>query len=282
MVVTGGGSGIGAELARACAAAGAHVVVNDVDPGSARAVADEVGGTAAPGDVTDPQLVTRLVDGTWAGHGRLDVFFANAGVAPPGSVDAPAEVWRTAWDVNVMSHVVAAQALLPRWLEAGRGHLVTTVSAAGLLTLLGKAAYAVTKHAALAFSEWLRATYAHRGVVVQAVCPQGVLTPMLASADGTSSALLTTGALSPQEVARATLDALPSGRFLVLPHPEVSRWYATRAADPDRWLAGMNRLQQEVEGRRAGSRFADGPNADGSDADGQAGPGDVVAPAPAG
>jgi NAD(P)-dependent dehydrogenase (short-subunit alcohol dehydrogenase family) len=105
----------------------------------------------------------------------------------------------------------------------------------------------VTKHAALGFAEWLRASYAHRGVTVQALCPQGVRTPMLAGADRTSSALLDRTALTPEQVADCVREALTGDRFLVLPHPEVADWYARRAADPDRWLRAMNRTQQDVE-----------------------------------
>ena len=179
VVVTGGGSGIGAALARRFAAEGAQVVVNDLDAAAAKAVADEIGGHSAPGDAADADAVAELVEQTWHQLGGLDLFCANAGVAPVGTESAPGPAWDLAWRVNVLSHVHAARALMPRWLADGQGRFLATVSAAGLLTMLGSAPYAVSKHAALSFAEWLRATYQHRGITVQALCPQGVRTPML-------------------------------------------------------------------------------------------------------
>ncbi|XTZ18907.1 SDR family NAD(P)-dependent oxidoreductase [Micromonospora echinospora] len=252
VVVTGAGSGIGAALATRFAAAGARVVVNDVDAPAARAVAARIGAHAHPADVADPAGVTALVDAARDRFGAVDLFCANAGVASGGGPDASDETWARAWRVNVMSHVYAARALLPHWLAAGRGRMLVTASAAGLLTLLGNAPYSVTKHAAVGFAEWLRASYAHRGVTVQALCPQGVRTPMLADADGLSAALLDDTAVTPEQVADCVVEALADDRFLVLPHPQVAGWYARRAEDPDRWLRAMNRTQRDAERGRHG------------------------------
>ncbi|WP_442932479.1 SDR family NAD(P)-dependent oxidoreductase [Micromonospora sp. NBC_01699] len=243
VVVTGAGSGIGAALATRFAAAGARVVVNDLDATAARTVADRIGGHAAPGDAADPAEVARLVEIAYGRLGRIDLFCANAGVAPGGGVDADPDAWDSAWRVNVLAHVHAARALLPYWLAAGRGRLVVTASAAGLLTLLGNAPYSVSKHAALGFAEWLRATYAHRGITVQALCPQGVRTPMLAGGDGQLDA----DALDPAQVADCVVAALDGDGFLILPHPEVATFYTRRATDPDRWLRAMNRVQQGLD-----------------------------------
>ncbi|MEU0554973.1 SDR family oxidoreductase [Dactylosporangium sp. NPDC006015] len=247
VVITGGGSGIGAALARRLAGLGAQIVVNDLDAGAARRVAYEIDGLAFSGDVADPDEVDRLVDFAWDKLGALDLFCANAGVAPGGDATAPDAAWQQAWQVNVMAHVYASRALLPRWLAKGRGRLLATVSAAGMLTLLGKAPYAVTKHAAFAYAEWLRVTYAHRGIVVQALCPQGVKTPMLARGEGPSRGLLDRSALTPEQVADRVVEGLAGEEFLILPHPEVATYYARRAEDPDRWLNGMNRLQQKID-----------------------------------
>ena len=247
VVVTGAGSGIGAALARRFADAGAHVVVNDLDPDATAAIAAEIGGLAAPGDAANRGGVAALVDTATSHYGPIDLFCANAGVAVPGSEAAPLDGWDLAWQVNVMSHVHAAGALLPAWLARGSGRLMTTVSAAGLLTMLGSAPYSVTKHAALAFSEWLRATYSHRGVVVQALCPQGVRTPLFESSGRLGETVMGAGALRPERVADIAFEALHGDRFLILPHPEVADYAVRRATDPDRWLGGMNRLQQELE-----------------------------------
>ncbi|MFI5932921.1 SDR family oxidoreductase [Actinoplanes sp. NPDC051494] len=248
VVVTGAGGGIGAALARRFAADGARVVVNDLDAAAARAVADEIGGLAVPGDAGNEADVQRLVDTTFTELGGCDLFCANAGILSTGGPDADDAVWNQAWQVNVMSHVYVARALLPRWLDGDGGRLLFTVSAAGLLTLLGSAPYSVTKHAALGFAEWLRATYAHRGITVQALCPQGVNTAMLAN-DGQSAskALLAAGALEPEAVAEVVSQALKGDSFLILPHPEVGEYYLRRAAETDRWLGGMNKIQRSAE-----------------------------------
>jgi len=243
VVVTGGGAGIGAALARALAGAGARVVVNDLDPDAAAAVAAAVGGFAAPGDASTVEGVAGLVASAQARLGAIDLYCANAGVATAGGPDAAEADWDLAWQVNVMAHVRAARALLPDWLARGRGHFLATVSAAGLLTMLGAAPYAVTKHGALAFAEWLSATYGGRGITVQALCPQGVRTAMLAGTGRGGALLLAPGALEPDEVAAAAVRAVTTGGFLILPHAEVAGYYATRATQPDRWLAGMRKLQ---------------------------------------
>jgi NAD(P)-dependent dehydrogenase (short-subunit alcohol dehydrogenase family) len=245
-VVTGGGSGIGAALATALAAQGAKVVVNDLDPGRAVAVAASVGGWAVPGDATSDQGAADLVAAARDRLGEIDLFCANAGVATAGGPQAPDQVWDAAWQVNVMGHVHAARHLLPQWLERGRGHFLATVSAAGLLTMPGSAPYSVTKHAALACAEWMAITYADRGVVVQALCPQGVRTPMLAATGVAGAIMLEQGAISAEEVAQCVLAGLGGARFLILPHPEVAGFYAGRAADPDAWQAGMRKLQAKL------------------------------------
>ncbi|MBE1489843.1 SDR family NAD(P)-dependent oxidoreductase [Plantactinospora soyae] len=247
VVVTGAGAGIGAALATRFAADGARVVVNDLDADAARTVAARIDGLAFPADVADPAGMAELVRFARDRFGRIDLFCGNAGVIGGGGAEASDETWERTWAVNVMSHVHAARELLPDWLAAGRGRLLVTASAAGLLTLLGNAPYSVSKHAALAFAEWLRASYAHRGIVVQALCPQGVRTDMLARGEGPGAALLAQSAVSPEQVADQVVAALADDRFLVLPHPEVATYYTRRAGDPDRWLHAMNRAQQDLE-----------------------------------
>jgi NAD(P)-dependent dehydrogenase (short-subunit alcohol dehydrogenase family) len=251
VVVTGAGGGIGAALARRFAADGARVVVNDLDGAAAAAVAAEIGGRAVPGDVANETDVQRLVDAAWDELGGIDLFCSNAGVLSAGGEEVADRIWERDYAVNVLSHVHVARALLPRWVDRDGGRLVVTVSAAGLLTLLGSAPYSVTKHAALAFAEWLRITYQHRGLTVQALCPQGVRTDMLLRGQdrgSASSELLSAGALEADQVAAIVAEALTSGKFLILPHPEVAEYYERRATDPDRWLAGMNKLQQTFDG----------------------------------
>jgi NAD(P)-dependent dehydrogenase (short-subunit alcohol dehydrogenase family) len=242
VVVTGAGGGIGAALARRFAAEGARVVVNDLDAAKVKAVADEIGGIAVVGDAS--AIVAEARD---ALDGTVDVYCANAGVASGGSEAADESVWALAWDVNVMAHVRAAHALLPDWLERGSGRFVSTVSAAGLLTMIGAAPYSVTKHGAYAFAEWLSLTYRHRGVKVHAICPQGVRTDMLEATGSAGDLVLQPTAIEPEAVADALMKGIEEDRFLVLPHPEVAGYFQARAADPDRWMTNMNHLQQKWE-----------------------------------
>ncbi len=242
VVVTGAGGGIGAALARRFAAEGARVVVNDLDGDRAKAVAGEIGGIAVPGDAS-----AIIGEAQEALGGTVDVYCANAGLASGGTEAADETVWALAWDVNVMAHVRAAHELLPAWLERGSGRFVSTVSAAGLLTMIGAAPYSVTKHGAYAFAEWLSLTYRHRGIKVHAICPQGVRTDMLTAAGSAGDLVLTPTAIEPEDVADALFEGIDKDRFLILPHPEVAGFYEARAADPERWLTNMNHIQQKWE-----------------------------------
>ena len=247
VVVTGAGAGIGRALARGLAAAGARVVVNDLDAGAAAAVAGEIGGYAVPGDAATEEGVHALIAAARGHLGEIDIYCSNAGIAAGAGPDTPDPVWQQAWEVNVLAHVRASRELLPAWLERGRGCFVVTASAAGLLTMLGSATYSVTKHAAESYAEWLAATYRHRGLVVHCICPQGVRTNMLAQSGGAGKVVLQDAAIEPEQVADALLAGLASGEFLILPHPEVRGYYQMRAGDTDKWLRGMNRMQQRIE-----------------------------------
>jgi NAD(P)-dependent dehydrogenase (short-subunit alcohol dehydrogenase family) len=248
-VVTGGASGIGRALAQRFAAEGARgVVVADLDGGGAERVAAEIGeaALACECDVADPGHADKLIGAAESAFGPVDLFCANAGVALGADFGSPAE-WELAFGVNIHAHISAAERLLPGWLERGSGYFLATASAAGLLTQIGSAPYAVTKHAAVAFAEWLSVTYGDRGVGVSCLCPMGVNTAMTA---GDNVALRTVAAagemLEPEAVAGTVIEALREERFLVLPHPEVLEFFRRKGADYDRWLAGMRRLQARV------------------------------------
>jgi NAD(P)-dependent dehydrogenase (short-subunit alcohol dehydrogenase family) len=247
IVVTGAGSGIGAALARRFAACGARVVVNDIDAAAAAAVAASCGGIAVPGDAASAGGVAALLAGAREALGEIDIYCANAGIVRTGGPEAPDADWDASWEVNVMAHVRAARLLIGPWLERGSGHLICTVSAAGLLTMPGTAPYSVTKHAALSFAEWMAVTYAHRGLTVQAICPLGVRTGMLDGTDAAAEAVLGDTVIQPEAVADAVLAGIADGRFLILPHPEVAQMYAGRATETDRWLRGMSKLQRRME-----------------------------------
>ncbi|WP_340540589.1 SDR family oxidoreductase [Nocardioides sp. GXZ039] len=249
-VVTGGAGGIGRALASRLVAEGARVVVNDVDADRLAATAEEIGAIAVPGDASSAEGVETLIATATHALGRIDLYFANAGIdrTTPDPLQLPDAEWERMIDVNVMAHIRAARTLVPSWVEDGRGgRFVVTASAAGLLTMIGAAAYSTTKHAAVGFAEWLSVTYGDRGVVVQAICPQGVQTAMLDQAGPLKDLLSHDDALDPTAVADAWISSLDDDRFLVLPHPEVGGYYRTRAADTDQWIAGMRRLQAKVD-----------------------------------
>jgi len=247
VVITGGGSGIGAAMARRFAKEGAaHVVVSDRDAAAAQAVAQEIGGHAVTADAAHGHQTRKLIDWTESHCGPIDLFCANAGVTARGGVELPDEQWQRLWQVNVLAHVHAARALVPRMLARGRGHLLFTASAAGLLSQFD-APYAVTKHAAVAFAEWLSITHGEQGLGVSCLCPQGVDTPMLQNEDGTRRELMSHGLLSAEAVADAVVHGLAGGDFFILPHPEVADYMRRRADDHPRWLRSMQRLHAQAK-----------------------------------
>jgi len=248
VVVTGGASGIGRALAQRFADEGARgVVVADLDGEGAQAVAEEIGGLGVACDVANEQQVGDLIVQAQDAYGPIDLFCANAGVAVGTDEQAPDAEWDLAFAVNVRAHVYAARALVPAWLERGEGYFLATASAAGLLTQIGSAPYAVTKHAAVAFAEWLSITYGDRGIRVSCLCPMGVRTPMTEGDDLATAIVATAGdMLDPEDVAATVVDGLRTERFLILPHPEVLTFLRRKTDDHERWLAGMRRLQARV------------------------------------
>jgi NAD(P)-dependent dehydrogenase (short-subunit alcohol dehydrogenase family) len=246
-VVTGGASGIGRALAERFVREGAEAVVIADRSAAVTAAASQLGARGEIVDVAVEADVVRLVNDTIAAHGRIDLFCSNAGISVGGPLESTSDAeWDHIWHVNVMSHIIAARAVLPHMLAAGRGYLLNTASAAGLLSQIGGAPYAVTKHAAVAFAEWLAITYGDRGIRVSCLCPQGVRTPMLEQASARSLALLGDKALDPTVVADAVIEGLADERFLILPHPEVAEYFRRKATDYDRWLRGMRRLQAQL------------------------------------
>ena len=246
-VVTGGGNGIGAALCRRFAAEGARgVVVADYDGAAAAAVAREIDGLAVTVDVGREADVVRLVDESTRNFGQIDLFFSNAGIATGGGVEATNAAWQQIWDVNLMAHVYAARAVLPAMLARGVGYLVSTASAAGLLTSIGSAPYAVTKHAAVALAEWLSITHGP-AIKVSCLCPQGVFTNMLMRDDaGPALLALRPEAITVEQVADAVIEGIAAEQFLILPHKVVAKYMLNKSQDYDRWLSGMRKLQAKI------------------------------------
>jgi NAD(P)-dependent dehydrogenase (short-subunit alcohol dehydrogenase family) len=250
VVVTGAGSGIGRACARRFASEGARVVVADLNLEPVEAVAQEIGGLAVQTDVGHESAIKDLIARARDREGPIDLFFSNAGVpGPPGGPEAPDDELEATWEVNVMAHVWAARELVPEMVKRGEGYLLSTASAAGLLTQVSALAYSITKHAAVALAEWLSITYGDAGIKVSCLCPQAVRTPMLELAleDPIGAApLLAGGLIEPDDVAAAVVEGVRDERFLILPHADVAHHLALKGAEPERWLRGMRRLVREA------------------------------------
>jgi NAD(P)-dependent dehydrogenase (short-subunit alcohol dehydrogenase family) len=267
-VVTGAASGAGRAIALGLAARGAGaVVVSDIDGEGAAAVAAEIERTgrralAVRADVSREHDVTDLVTAAEAAFGPVSLFFSNAGLIVGGGPEVADEAWSRIWAVNVHSHIYVARAVLPGMLARGEGYLVITASAAGLLTQLGSAPYAVTKHAAVALAEWLSISYGDQGIRVSCLCPQAFTSnllstsvrelggaPLAGSTSGGSAQAAVDGVLTAEQVAECALDAIGTEQFLILPHPEVATYEQRRADDRERWLRGMRRMQARLAGQ---------------------------------
>jgi len=262
-VVTGGGHGIGQALCRRLARDDIKVAVADLDENAAQIVAEEIDGFAIKVDVGSEQSMTHMIDTVEKTVGPIDIFFSNAGVvfgdgksgsASADGVLAPVDDrWEVSWRVNVMAHVYAARVLVPRMIGRGGGYLVSTVSAAGLLSSIGDAAYSVTKHAAVGFAEALAIRHGDEGIKVSMICPQAVATRMLDLAVGTGAdenvfgGADLDGIMTPEQVADCVVEGVASGHFLIVPHPEVLGYFQKKAADYDRWIGGMRRFRRRLQ-----------------------------------
>lgn len=260
-IVTGGSGGIGSALAQRLLEHGASVVVTDLDAERVKATVaslEVVGGARVVGLAADCSVesqVRGLIDLAENRFGPVDLYAANAGVGLGQGLESSEADWETSIDVNVLAHVRAARLLTPGWLRRGRGYFLSTASAAGLLTQLGSPTYSVTKHAAVAFAEWMSVTYGSRGIAVGCLCPMGVNTAMLnggAESDdetarmGAKAVTEAGGVLEPLEVADIVIKAIGTEQFLILPHPEVLEFYRRKGSDYDRWIAGMRRYQDTL------------------------------------
>ncbi|MEJ6702551.1 MAG: SDR family oxidoreductase [Pseudomonadales bacterium] len=256
VVVTGAGSGIGRALAQRFSANGArHVVCTDLDADSALETAALIGekATGEGLDVSDEAAIESLVQRLESKQGGVDIFVSNAGYALGGGLNLPTEKWRQMMEVHTWAHLTAARAVIPGMIERGGGYLLSTASAAGLLTQIDSAPYAVSKHAAVALAEWLAINYKDRGIGVSVLCPQAVRTNILgkpvakdAKRKTNSNQAAQDGILEPESVADDCIAAIIDERFLVLPHKEVAKYFANKASDYERWLKGMRRFRERL------------------------------------
>jgi len=247
VVVTGAASGIGRALARKFASEGAKLVVcADINGEGAATTAKQIGGVAFSTNVGKEADIKHLIETVEEEHGPIALFCSNAGIGIGGGAEVSDDRWQRIWDINVMAHVWAARHLVPRMIARGGGYLLNTASAAGLLSQIGSAPYAVTKHAAVGLAEWLAITHGDQGIKVSVLCPQAVRTAMTSgNADGVASI---DGMLEPEVVAEACMRAIEAEDFLILPHPEVLDYMRRKAADYNRWIGGMKKLNRRFRG----------------------------------
>jgi NAD(P)-dependent dehydrogenase (short-subunit alcohol dehydrogenase family) len=246
VVVTGAASGIGKALCEAFQEAEAQsIVCVDLNLDGAKETADSVGGIAVQANVGQEPDIISVIEKANSLSGGIDIFCSNAGIGGvPGFFEVETTDWQNIWEVNVQSHIFAAKHVLPQMLDRGEGYLMSTASAAGLLTQIGSAGYSVTKAAAVSFAEWIKITYGSKGIGVSCLCPQAVRTAMTAQGAGVAGV---DGMMEPEDVANDVLDAIEKNRFLVTPHPEVLEYVSRKGNDRDRWISGMQRLQVRYE-----------------------------------
>ena len=242
IVVTGAASGIGRGLCLRFFREGAKAIVAaDVNEAGAKTVADEIRGEAVLCDVSREEDIIRLVKFAQDRYGRIDIFCSNAGILALGGYEVDNKTWQRIWEINVLSHVFAARAVLPGMIRQGGGAFMVTASAAGLLSQIGSLPYSVTKYAAVGLAENLAITYGDQGISVFALCPQAVDTEMTRQGGGVAAV---DGMMKPEQLADAVIEAFRVDEFLILPHPEVKTYMQRKTSDYTRWLKGMRKLQE--------------------------------------
>ncbi len=252
IVVTGAARGIGEAMVRRFAEEGAAAIaVADMDLVAASELCSELtsaGTKAIPFkvDVGDERQIEALIDAVEGDVGPIDLFCSNAGTGSGKGLDASDSDLNRNWTLNVLSHVYAARRLVPRMVARGGGYLLNTCSGAGLLANADMP-YMVTKHAAVAFADWLAVRYRAQGVKVSALCPRGVKTTMLTQALAAgipaAKAVMAGGdVLEPLAVADAVVKGLDAERFLILPHPDVAQAIVRKASDRDAWQDDIAKL----------------------------------------
>ncbi len=251
VLVTGGANGIGRALCERFAADDAEkVVVADLDFENAQTVAEAVGGVAVRLDVSDEAQVKTAIEETLKEFGRIDLVCSNAGIGgAEGCLEVENAVWQKIYEINVLSHLYLSRAVFPSMIERGDGYFLITASAAGLLTHPTAAPYVVSKHAAVAFAEWLSIAYHERGIKISCLCPQGVKTDLISSAEGEPENFLMAEAITAEACADAVVKGLETEKFLILPHAEVAEYIVNKAQNYDRWLHSLRKIRNAVLGK---------------------------------
>jgi NAD(P)-dependent dehydrogenase (short-subunit alcohol dehydrogenase family) len=252
ILVTGGANGIGKGLCERFYAEGAEkIIVTDIDDANAKLTAKEVNGVAYKLNVANESEVKTIVGDVLEKFGRIDLVVSNAGIGgDEGCLEVSNESWQNIWEINVLSHLYLSRAVFHSMLERGEGHFLITASAAGLLTYPTAAPYSVTKHAAVAFAEYLAYSYMDKGIKVSCLCPQGVKTNLIATPEGEPESFLMAEAITVEDCAEAVVKALEAETFLILPHKEVAEYIVSKVSNYDKWLGWMSGLRRKILAER--------------------------------
>lgn len=231
VVITGGGRGIGAEIARRFAAQGDRITVLSRTRDEVEKVADEIGGYGIRCDVGEPASV----EAAFMAAGPVDVLINNAGVARSSPVlKTDVRVWEEHLKVNLTGAFLCALKVLPSMASRGKGRIINVASVAGLKGYPYLAAYCASKHGLIGLTRALAAEYADKGVTVNAICPGYVDSPLLTGA--IQNIVEKTGRTA--EEVRMELEAQnPQNRFLEA--SEVASMALFLASDDARGVNGQ-------------------------------------------
>ncbi|MFW5816443.1 MAG: SDR family NAD(P)-dependent oxidoreductase [Wenzhouxiangella sp.] len=259
VLITGGGAGLGAAMARRFAAAGWTPIIADLDEDRARAVAEEIGGDALAlaMDVTSEDDWARVAETIKSRFGALDVLINNAGVAVGGTLEETSlEDWRWVLEIDLVGVVIGCKTFAPLMRERGAGHIINVASFAGFAAAPGINAYGTAKAGVIAMSEMLRAELADSGVEVSVLCPAFVRTrlteTMRAPDEGYQRRVerwMDKSGVSAEDVAEVVLGAVEKPRFMLLTHGNTRWLHRMRRWLPETYFGLVVRGARKAAGR---------------------------------
>ncbi|MBN6038332.1 SDR family oxidoreductase [Amycolatopsis sp. 195334CR] len=238
VAITGGAQGIGRATAAAFAARGARVAIGDLDLDLARRTAADLGASAHPLDVADPDSFRTFLDQAETEHGPLAVLVNNAGIMPNGGfLDLDDRITRLSIEVNLLGVVHGMRLALPGMLDRGRGHIVNVASLAGKFPIPGLAIYNAGKYAVVGLSAATRREYAHRGVSVTTVLPSAVDTALASGLD-----MKPIPKVAPEDIAAAVVGSATTRKGEIAVPRYVGALAAVAAITPEPVLNAVRRL----------------------------------------
>lgn len=242
VIVTGGSNGIGLAIVNKYISSGNIVISADLNKEN---IVDNKNYFFKKCNVQSERSVNKLIEFVIQKFGKINYFFSNAGILNLGNENSINSDWENNWKIHLMSHVYVSRKLIPFFRDQKNGHLIITSSAAGLLTHLDSITYSVTKHAAIAFAEWIAIHNKEFNIFVSVVCPQAVKTNMTKGREKDVAAL--DGLLDPDFVANKIEEGVKKKIFLILPHPKVLGYFQKKSQNYEKWLNGMKNLKDKLK-----------------------------------